>query len=121
MNTIAIYCRVSSRSQDSANQKPDLQRWIDQNPDAPVKWYDDTFTGKTMDRPGWNRLWAAVERGEVKKIVVWRLDRLGRTVSGLSRTFEDLTGRGVTLVSLRDSFDLATTSGRFMANILASV
>ena len=77
--SIAIYLRVSSRRQDTRSQEPDLKRWADAYADAPVKWYTDKFTGKTMDRPGWKRLEADIIAGRLSKIVVWRLDRLGRT------------------------------------------
>jgi DNA invertase Pin-like site-specific DNA recombinase len=52
---------------------------------------------------------------------VWRLDRLGRTASGLTALFDKLRERRVNLVSIRDGLDLATAAGRMMANILASV
>ncbi len=57
---IAIYMRVSSRQQDTRSQEPDLRRWAEAYADAPVKWYTDKFTGKTMDRPGWRRLEGAM-------------------------------------------------------------
>ena len=117
---IAVYARVSSRSQDTASQEPDLKRWA-AGRDAEVKWYRDQFTGKTMDRPGWNKLMKAVQDGTVSAVVVWRLDRLGRTAKGLTELFEDLRDRKVNLVSLRDGLDLATPAGRLMANVLASV
>ncbi len=118
----AIYLRVSSRSQDTHSQEPDLRRWAQaQTEEAPVRWYRDKFTGKTMDRPGFNRLVADVEAGKVARVVVWRLDRLGRTAKGLTALFEDLLARGVDLVSLKDGLDLATPAGRLMANVLASV
>jgi DNA invertase Pin-like site-specific DNA recombinase len=84
-------------------------------------FYRDKFTGKVMERPGWQKLWADVLAGKVDRIVVWGLDRLGRTVSGLSRLFEELQARKVGLVSLRDGLDLNTASGRLMAHVLASV
>jgi DNA invertase Pin-like site-specific DNA recombinase len=117
---VAIYCRVSSKSQDTASQEPDLHRYADQH-DGPVVWYRDRFTGKSMDRPGWNKLMDAVRAGKVNKVVVWRLDRLGRTAKGLTALFAELLERRVNLVSLRDSIDLNTPAGRLMANVLASV
>ena len=45
---IAIYMRVSSRQQDTRSQEPDLQRWVEAYADAPMKWYTDKFTGKTI-------------------------------------------------------------------------
>jgi DNA invertase Pin-like site-specific DNA recombinase len=116
----ALYLRVSSRKQDTASQEPDLKRWLAAHP-GPARWYRDTFTGKTMDRPGFTQLWADVVAGELGAIVVWRLDRLGRTASGLTKLFEDLGQRKVNLVSIKDGIDLATPAGRLMANVLASV
>jgi DNA invertase Pin-like site-specific DNA recombinase len=119
--SIAIYVRVSSRQQDTRSQEPDLRRWIEAYADAPVKWYTDKFTGKTMDRPGWKRLEADMIDGKVSKIIVWRLDRLGRTAAGLTALFEDLQRRNVGFEALRDKVDLSTAAGRLMANVLASV
>ena len=63
---IPIYARVSSRSQDTASQEPDLKRWAE-GQEAPVAWYRDRFTGKTMDRPGWNKLMKAVRRARCRR------------------------------------------------------
>ena len=62
----AVYLRVSGRGQDTASQEPDLKRWADSQ-DGPVVWYRDKFTGKTMDRPGWNKLAKDIEAGKVRK------------------------------------------------------
>ena len=118
MKHIAIYVRVSSKQQDTRSQLPDLERWAT---GQAVKWYRDKFTGKTMDRPGWNRLQAAIDAGEVSAVVVWRIDRLGRTAKGLTALFDDLRQRHVNLVSLKDGLDLSTAAGRLMAHVLASV
>ncbi len=119
---IAIYVRVSSKRQDTRSQEPDLKRWAEAYADGqPVVWYRDKATGKNMDRPGWRKLEADIAAGKVAKLVCWRLDRLGRTASGLTALFDDLRGRKVGLVSLRDGLDLETPSGRLMANVLASV
>jgi len=117
---IAIYARVSTRAQDTKSQEPDLQRWAAAQPE-PVEWYKDTASGKTMDRPAWNKLVDAMRAGRVSQIVVWRLDRLGRTAKGLTALFVDLRQYRVNLVSMREGIDLATPAGRMMANMLASV
>lgn len=117
---IAIYLRVSSRKQDHRSQEPDLKRWA-QGQEEPVVWYRDKATGRNMDRPAWNRLERAMREGKVSTVVVWRLDRLGRTCAGLTTLFEELRQRKVNLISLRDSINLATPSGRLLAQVLASV
>lgn len=120
MRTTAIYVRVSHKSQDLRSQAADLERWAEVNaPDA--KWYKDKATGTKMDRPAMDRLLVDIEAGKVGRVVVWRLDRLGRTAAGLTKLFADLRERKVGLLSLRDSLDLETPAGRLMAHVLASV
>jgi DNA invertase Pin-like site-specific DNA recombinase len=116
----AIYLRVSSKQQDHASQMPDLDRWVAAH-DGASQWYKDKFTGKTMDRPGMEKLLDDLRAGKVERIVVWRLDRLGRTTRGLCQLFDELTERKVDLVSLKDGFSLASPAGRLHARILASV
>jgi len=116
----AIYVRVSTVGQDHASQLPDLQRWADAHA-GPVVWYKDKFTGRTMDRPGMRKLLDALGLGKLERIVVWRLDRLGRTAKGLCELFDELRERKVDLVSIKDGFSLNTPAGRLHARILASV
>jgi DNA invertase Pin-like site-specific DNA recombinase len=119
---IAIYVRASSKTQNHRSQAGDLKRWITAYADAhQVRWYRDNASGKSMERPGWQKLWHDVEAGHVSQIVVWRVDRLGRTARGLCTLFDELLARGVNLVSLKDSLDLTTAAGRLTANVLASV
>jgi DNA invertase Pin-like site-specific DNA recombinase len=116
----AIYVRVSHRDQSHASQLPDLDRWADAH-DGPVLWFKDTFTGRTMNRPGMDKLLCALRSGKLCRIVVWRLDRLGRTTKGLCQLFDELRERKVDLVSLKDGFSLDSPAGRLHARILASV
>ena len=75
-------CGCSSKQQDHATQLPDLERWAAAH-DGQVQWFKDKFTGRSMTRPGMDRLLADLRAGKVERIVVWRLDRLGRTTRGL--------------------------------------
>ena len=116
----AIYLRVSTKRQDTASQEPELRRWAESH-DGDSNWYRDTYTGTSMDRPGFRQLMRDIESGHVDTLVVWRLDRLGRTAKGLTSLFEDLIRCKVNLISLKDGLDLVTPAGRLMANILAGV
>lgn len=119
-NHIAIYVRCSTDKQTTRSQELDLKAWAARQ-EVPTKFYRDTFSGKTMDRPGWNKLNAQIKLGTVQTIVVWRLDRFGRTAKGLTALFADLVEAKVNLISLKDGLDLATPAGRLMAHVLASV
>ena len=117
---IHAYLRVSSKQQDTAIQKPDLEGWLKLHAkDQQAAWYQDKFTGKTMDRPGWNKLAAKLQKGDT--VLVWRIDRLRRTCSELATLFREFKERGINLVSFKDSIDLSTAAGRMMAQILASI
>lgn len=119
----AVYVRVSSDEQSTASQMPELDAWAASRREAghTVVFYTDKFSGRTMKRPGWDKLMAAMRAGQVTTIAVWRLDRLGRTTSGLSTLCDELLERDINLVSLKDGFDLGTATGRLMFNVLASM
>lgn len=117
---IGIYLRVSSSSQDTKSQEPDLQTWGKAQNDE-IMWFKDKATGTTMDRPGLDRMLADVRAGMITKVVVWRLDRLGRTARGLLELLDELEQLGVGFVSLREGIDLNTPAGRLMLVVLAGV
>lgn len=117
---IAVYVRVSSKKQDTKSQEPDLKRW-EQSQEGPVRWYVDKASGKSMSRPQWNKLEDHIRTGKVSTVVVWRLDRLGRTASGLTSLFDTLQSKSINLVSIKDGLDLSTPAGRLLGNMMASV
>jgi DNA invertase Pin-like site-specific DNA recombinase len=116
----AVYCRVSTIDQDTAAQELDLKLWVGANADLAL-WFRDKFTGSEMRRPAFDQLMESVRAGRTKRVVVWRLDRLGRTAKGLTELFDELTSLGATLVSIRDGLDLSTPAGRLLAHVLAAV
>jgi DNA invertase Pin-like site-specific DNA recombinase len=117
---IAYYVRVSSHSQDLRSQIPEMETHARGH--DPVRWYNDTFTGTQMDRPGWDKLMTDLRGGSIRQIVIWRLDRLGRTTSDLVNLLDELRERKVGLVSLRDgALDPTTPTGRLIYTILSSV
>lgn len=116
---ISIYIRVSSTKQNMRSQVPDLERWASSQ-DDPIRWYRDSVTGKSMDRPQWNKLENAMRENLISQIVVWRLDRLGRTCKGLVSLFSELRERKVNLISVREHIDLSTPAGRMVAQVIAA-
>src|SRR4051812_14737186 len=60
----AIYVRVSSKQQDQRSQEPDLNRWAARQ-EGDIVWYRDKFTGKTMQRPGMDRLMVDMRAGKI--------------------------------------------------------
>lgn len=81
--------------------------------------YDDGgFSGGNMNRPALTKLLAAVEQGLVDVIVIYKLDRLTRSLSDFIRLIELLDQYEVTFVSVTQSFDTQDSMGRLVLNIL---
>jgi DNA invertase Pin-like site-specific DNA recombinase len=118
---IAVYIRVLSAGQDLASQDPDLKRWLRTNSRGrSARWYRDTFTGRTLRRPGMQQLEADINVGRVAALVVWRLDRLGRTAREMLAFLDELETAGVEFVSVRDGVDARSAAGRLMRTILVA-
>jgi DNA invertase Pin-like site-specific DNA recombinase len=73
----------------------------------------------TVQRPKREDLLAAVRRREMDAIIVWRLDRWGRSLADLILTLKELTELGIGFVSLTEAFDMTTPTGRALAGMLA--
>ena len=117
---IAVYTRVSSAGQNLQAQEPDLKAWVKlHRKGRPVTWYRDTFTGRTLNRPGLQKLGEDLRAGKTSTLVVWRLDRLGRTAREMLTFLDQLEGAGVEFVSIRDGVDARSATGRLMRTILA--
>ncbi len=79
---------------------------------------EDVGSG-AKERPGRESLLKAARRREIDVVVVWRLDRWGRSLADLMVTLRELTELGVGFVSLTEALDLTTPTGRAMAGMLA--
>jgi len=86
----------------------------------PMRYDDAGFSGGTVDRPAFQRLLADVEAGAVDCIVVYKIDRLSRSLMDFARIMETLDRRGVSLVSVTQQFNTTTSMGRLTLNILLS-
>lgn len=83
--------------------------------------YDDGgFSGGTLDRPGLKRLLADIEDGLIDVVVVYKIDRLSRSLMDFSKLVEVFDRNAVTFVSVTQSFNTTTSMGRLTLNILLS-
>jgi putative DNA-invertase from lambdoid prophage Rac len=116
---VAIYARVSTHDQQTLGMQVEAMAAYLKNRDWNVaKLAEDVGSG-ARERPGRESLMMAARRREIDAIVVWRLDRWGRSVADLMTTLRELTDLGVGFVSLTEALDLTTPSGRAMAGMLA--
>ncbi|GGC75984.1 resolvase [Pedobacter quisquiliarum] len=81
--------------------------------------YQEKISGKNTDRPELKNLLATLRKGD--RVVVWKLDRLGRSLRDLVDLVAVFNEKGVNFVSLYDHIDTTTATGRFTFNIFASL
>ena len=80
--SIGVYVRVSSHGQKVDSQRVEIQRWLEAHGhdlDA-VQWFEDMESGATLTRTGLNALQEAIFAGTVKTVIVWKLDRIARSM-----------------------------------------
>ena len=116
MGKLLGYARVSTGEQDVHLQLDALKTAGCDDVDI----YTDKASGARASRPGLDACIAALEPGDT--LVVWRLDRLGRSMPHLVGLVEDLLGKGIGFRSLQDgAIDTTTASGELMFNIFSSL
>ena len=107
------YARVSTQDQDLRLQYEALRQ-------VPCdKIYEDKASGDKTSREGLKLAMDVLRENDT--LVVWKLDRLGRSVRDLVNIVTDLEQRGVHLKSLTDQIDTSTTAGRFFFHVMASL
>jgi DNA invertase Pin-like site-specific DNA recombinase len=83
--------------------------------------YDDpAFSGGNMERPGLKRLMSEIEAGKIDVVVIYKIDRLTRSLADFSKMVEVFERQGVSFVSVTQQFNTTTSMGRLMLNVLLS-
>ena len=118
----ALYARVSTKDQDPQLQLEDLRRVAEQRGWRVAETYvDHGISGARASRPALDKMLGEAQAGRFDVVLVWKLDRLGRSIQHLLRTLDDLAGWGVQFVSARDAgIDTTTAQGRLMLHLLAA-
>lgn len=83
------------------------------------KIFDDKISGRKAERPGLAKTLEMLREGDT--LVVWKLDRLGRSIKNLVDLVGELQKQGIQFKSLTDAIDTSTPSGRFFFHIMASL
>jgi DNA invertase Pin-like site-specific DNA recombinase len=107
------YILVSKDKQATILQEDAMQR------EECKRVFVDKMTGKRFDRPEYLKMLELARPGDV--IVVWRLDRLGRSLKELIETVIDLAARGIELKSLKENMDTTTPTGKFLFHVMAAL
>jgi site-specific DNA recombinase len=126
--SIALYCRVSTDEQAREGVSLDEQQerlksycramgWNEE----PLIFVDDGYSAKDIDRPQLNRLLNQVKKGTISKILVTKLDRLSRRLLDLLKLIDTFQEHNVSFISISESFDTNTPSGRLTLQVLGAV
>jgi putative DNA-invertase from lambdoid prophage Rac len=116
---VALYARVSTPDQQTLPLQIKAMREYAERRGWQISTEIREVGSGALQRPKREELLAAVRRREVDAIVVWRLDRWGRSLADLVVTLKELVELGIGFVSLTEAFDMTTPSGRALAGMLA--
>ena len=115
----ALYARVSTHDQQTLGMQVDAMRSYIRDRGWDIAGHVEDVGSGAKDRPGRESLLRTARRREVDVVVVWRLDRWGRSLPDLVVTLRELIDLGVGFVSLTEALDLTTPTGRAMAGMVA--
>jgi DNA invertase Pin-like site-specific DNA recombinase len=120
---VALYARVSAL----AGQSPEMQLVELREYAVRRGWQvieehvDHGVSGSKESRPALNRLMSDARQRKFNILLVWKIDRFGRSLKHLVNSLAELESVGVAFVSLRDSLDLSSPAGRLMAQLLGAM
>jgi putative DNA-invertase from lambdoid prophage Rac len=122
MRTV-IYTRVSTADQNCELQLAELRQFANRHGWDIVNVYSDTLSGSKASRPALDRLMADARDGKFDCVVVWKLDRFGRSVLHLSQQLAALASYGVRFISTTQGLDTdaSNTCAKLMLTLLAGV
>ena len=114
----AIYARVSTDEQTTDNQVLKLEQVAERNGWEVQAIYADTISGAKSKRPELDKLMKSVMRKEVDMVMVWSVDRLGRSLQHLTTLLSDIESKGIDLYLHQQNIDTSTPSGKMLFQLL---
>lgn len=123
MKKVAVYCRVSTYDQEKGlkSQEKALMDYCSNHDFGNLIWYKDKTTGSKIDRPAFNKLQKAIFDGKVDTVVVWKLDRLSRSLKDGINTLTDWLKKGVRIIATTQQLDFSGAVGQLIASVLFAV
>jgi DNA invertase Pin-like site-specific DNA recombinase len=121
---IAIYARVSTTDhrQQTGMQTNDLEEFCGQRGFQLVDSYvDEGVSGSKDSRPQLDRLMKDARKRRFDAVLVWKLDRFGRSLKHLVNALAEFQALGVSFISYKESLDMTTPSGRLMFGVIAAM
>lgn len=120
MKTVAAYVRVSTFGQNQESQVKELETYCAAHGMKPV-FFIDKATGTNLQRPAFEKLEAAIFDGQFDTVVIYKIDRLSRSLLDGITVLSSWLNKGIRLVSTSQRFDFNGAVGKMMASLLLSV
>jgi DNA invertase Pin-like site-specific DNA recombinase len=124
IHRVALYARVSTLNgqQDPEMQLSELREYATRRGlSIHEEYVDQGVSGSKESRPALNRLMTDAQKCKFDAVLVWKIDRFGRSLKHLVNALADLSVYGIAFISLRDNLDLSTPSGRLMFQIIGAM
>ena len=120
---IAAYVRVSTKEQRTDSQLRELKQYCQLRSWKKVEYYVDKISGKEASRPELDRLVKDLRNGRVERVVTYKLDRLGRSITHLCLLVDEMTRLEVPLVCSSQGIDTSGNNpcGKFQLDVLKAV
>ena len=115
---VAIYVRVSTEKQDLQTQLSALKEYCNRVGYEIAEEYQDVISGKTDKRPGFDRMLNDMRQGKFKIILVYKLDRIGRSLQHLLNLFEEFKNNRINFVSITQNINTTTPEGKMFLRLL---
>jgi putative DNA-invertase from lambdoid prophage Rac len=116
---VGVYARVSTLDQHTLPLQIQALKEYAKNRQWKINLQIEDVGSGAHDRPKREELLKAARQHKIDAIIVWRLDRWGRSVSDLVGTLKELGELGIGFISLTEALDMTTATGRAMAGLLA--
>lgn len=118
---LSIYCRVSTEEQDPKKQEKDLREFCKNRKHTIVKVYTDVISGSKDSRPSLNRLMQDAYNRKFEAVLIWKLDRLGRSLKHLIDIVHKFENWKVDLICKTQDIDTSTPNGKLLFHIFGAV
>jgi len=116
---IGLYARVSKQDQNLQTQLVALRDYCQRNNYQIVEEYlDNGISGATESRPAFNKMTEDMRAGEINCVMVYKLDRIGRSLQHLLNLFEEFKNRGIEFISLTQNINTNTPEGKMFLRML---
>ena len=120
---VAVYIRVSTYDQQKGlkSQEKALEDYCFNHGLSKVVWFRDIMTGSKIDRPAFKRMQKAIFEGKVDTVIVWKLDRLSRSLKDGINTLCKWLDKEIRVISITQQLDFGGPMGQMIAGILFAV